>query len=89
MTPDDLGKPDRQGVWMIHEAAVSAFLVVATQWREVANRDGPARVTGLDYTAAKAGLEMAGITIDPDDFTRLRIIESGAVAAMNEERGWR
>lgn len=89
MTPADLGEPDHQGVWAQHVAAVDAFLVVCTQWREVTQPQGPARVGGLDYQAARAGLEMAGIEITPDDFNRLRIIESGAVAALNERRGLR
>jgi hypothetical protein len=42
-------------------------------------------VIGLDYTAAQAGLELAGIAVTPAVWADVREIERGARAAMNGE----
>lgn len=41
---------------------------------------------GLDYTAARAGLELAGIEITPEQWAELRQIEAGAIEELNSER---
>jgi hypothetical protein len=38
---------------------------------------------GLDYAAVKAGADMAGSQIAPDDFAGLRIMEAAARDALN------
>jgi hypothetical protein len=38
---------------------------------------------GLDYGAAKAGLELAGIEVTPETWADLRVIEEGAIEEMN------
>lgn len=43
-------------------------------------------VIGLDYTAVRIGLRAAGIRIDADTWRDLRLIEAGAIKAMNEDR---
>lgn len=66
------------GLWPGQEGAVLAFHAVATQWRV-----GPSgKATGLDYAAARAGLEAEGIAVTPDDWRGLRAIEAGAL------KGW-
>lgn len=72
------------GIWEEFVPALSVFLAVDTQWRVAAGEMGAMRVIGLDYTAARAGLELAGMTADPDAWADVRVIESGAVEAMNE-----
>lgn len=52
--------------------------------RVLARYGAPALWLGLDYAAAKAGLDLAGIEISPDDWARLRVIEVAAVKALNE-----
>lgn len=64
--------------------AVEAFLAIASQWRIVDGWNGR-RVIGLDYTAARAGLELAGIEVTPGVWAEVREIERGARAAMNGE----
>ena len=42
--------------------------------------------TGLDYAAADAGLRRSGIETTPDLWADLQVIETGALAALREER---
>lgn len=37
--------------------------------------------TGLDYTAARAGLELAAVAMTPGIWTDIRIIEAGVLSA--------
>ena len=76
---------DDEGLWAEHQAAFLAFLAVSTQWRVVAGETGLIR-TGLDYAAADAGLRRAGIETTPDLWADLQAIETGALAALREER---
>lgn len=39
---------------------------------------------GLDYSAAEAGLRMAGIEVTPDLWQAVRQIEAGAKEVLNE-----
>ncbi len=72
------------GVWPENAGAVRAFLAVATQWRMVAGMAGMV-ATGLDYAGAQAGLALAGIVADEALWDDIRMIEQGAVAALNED----
>jgi len=74
---------DDDGVWPDHVAALRAFLAVQSQWRVTLGPRGCVH-HGLDYAGAEAGLRLAGIDPDPDLWTQVRIIESGAEAALNE-----
>jgi hypothetical protein len=38
---------------------------------------------GLDYTAAKAGLDLAGIKVSPDIWDDVRTIEGAATEELN------
>lgn len=73
---------DAEGVWAENVAAVEAFLSVATQWRVAVGQTGMVAV-GLDYAGARAGLDLAGIALTPDLWSRVQAIELGAVAALN------
>lgn len=57
-----------QAVWSINLEACDAFLAVASQFRESA----------LDYAGAQAGLALAGITMSPELWSQVRLIEAGA-----------
>ena len=72
------------GVWPEHVAAVEAFLAIAGQWRMVAGMGGLLAL-GLDYTAARAGLDLAGFNVTPDLWADIQVIEAGAKAVMNED----
>ena len=41
---------------------------------------------GLDYAAARAGLDLAGIEMTPDLWSEVRAIEAGAIEELNRER---
>ncbi|MEP1521622.1 MAG: DUF1799 domain-containing protein [Ascidiaceihabitans sp.] len=71
-------------VWAEHVPAFHAFLAVCGQWRgfEIEGRTVP---IALDYTAAKAGLKLAGIKIKPKVWADLQTIELAAVKAMREK----
>ena len=69
--------------------ALHAFLLVSTQFRMVCPGDGSIRRTGLDYTAARAGLDLAGVAVTAELWFDLQLIEAGAVEAGHEEaRQW-
>lgn len=63
-----------------------AFLGISGQWRAVPAGTGGARYIGLDYAAAAAGLAFAGVEMRPDLWEQVRLIEAGAVRALNGER---
>lgn len=68
-------------MWPENWDTVQLFLLVQTQWRT-----GPmGSVIGLDYVAVDAAIRMSGITITPETFDGLRIMESAALEAMSSE----
>lgn len=86
-----LGGPTiSDGVWAENAAAVSAFIAASSQWRVASIGGGfvPAALIyiGLDYAGVRIGIEAAGITITPDMWSRVRIMEAAACAALNENR---
>lgn len=62
--------------------AFNAFLAVCRQWRTAAAPDRTVWL-GLDYTAVRAGLDLAGLTITPDLWAEVQEIETGALRALN------
>ena len=80
----DITPADDGGVWCDNQQAVEAFLAVTTQWRMTGTPDGRLVATGLDYAGARAGLALAGIEVTPETWAEIRLIESGAMEAMNE-----
>jgi Phage related hypothetical protein (DUF1799) len=74
---------DDDGVWPENVPAVLAFLQGCTQWRVVPVGMGGMLVTGLDYGALRVGLDAAEVRVTPELWGDIRIIESGAMAAMN------
>lgn len=69
-------------VWSAHLVAARAFLASATQWRVAAGMGGMVMI-GLDYAGVRAGLDAEGLTLSPDDWRALRLIEAGAIEATN------
>lgn len=80
-------------LWDLHLPAWCAWQQVCGQWRTLtptvsAMGTSQTRVIwlGLDYTAARAGLEMAGVEITPDLWAEVRAIETGAIEELNRGR---
>lgn len=75
-------------VWPEHWATVCAFVAVTTQWRTVSIGGGfnPSRTifVGLDYSAARTGLEAEGIAVTPTLWRELRVMEAEACRMLNE-----
>ncbi|RWR26829.1 hypothetical protein D2T29_19615 [Sinirhodobacter populi] len=71
------------GLWARHWPALTAFFAVSTQWRVTGVGLGGILTQGLDYTAMRAGLDMAGIEITPKLFAQIREIEIGALEHLN------
>jgi len=69
--------------------AVKLLMVLTTQWQTVAastmNRSQILRV-GLNYAAIEPTARMSGLELTPDDFGRLRYLETECLAAWSEER---
>lgn len=63
-----------------------AFLHISGQWRTASRGLGGTHYIGLDYTAAKYGLDFAGVTVSPATWMDLRLIETGALNELNRER---
>lgn len=70
-------------VWPVNMPIVVAFLSIATQWRAVPLADGRVHYQGLDYTAARAGLEMAGHALSAQQWRGVRSMERAAGDALN------
>lgn len=49
--------------------------------------DGRQHWQGLDYAAARAGLELEGIAVRPHDWAGVRVMERAAASALNGFRG--
>lgn len=45
---------------------------------------GGMHALGLDYAGARAGLGLAGVEVTQALWAEIRVIEAGAVAALNE-----
>lgn len=75
-------------VWPENAQAVAAFLAISGQWRvyPVSTNQGVFKqvFAGLDYSAAAAGLRLAGIDLEPADWQRVRIMEDEARKCLNE-----
>jgi hypothetical protein len=61
-------------------------LQVSGQWRTASHGLGGTHWIGLDYAAVRAGLELSGVTVTPETWMDLRLIETGALDEMNRER---
>lgn len=87
-----------EGIWPENVAVVRAFLAVCSQWRVTPVSSGgmmtPAGCViaptvplyiGLDYAAARAGLEAELIKVTPSLWQGLRVMEGEACKALNED----
>ena len=77
---------EEAGLWEINLPALEAFSVIGTQWRVLPLGEGRLIYTGLDYAAAAAGLALAGLTVPPDIWSDVQVIEAGALGALNRNR---
>jgi hypothetical protein len=78
---------DDDGVWPDNVDIVDAFVAAQTQWRIVPLASGRLHYIGLDYTAARTGIEGAGIAVTRDLWSGLLIMEDAALIALNEADG--
>ena len=75
------------GIWPENWDIVMAFCAISSQWRTESLGRGHVLYVGLDYMGAKAGLSMAGITLDPAQWQGVQVMEAAARAALNGSRG--
>jgi hypothetical protein len=77
-----------EGLWPEHVAIVEAFFAVDTQWRTAPIGGGmvPTRIrfVGLDYAGVRAGLDALGMTVTPELWAGLQVMERAARDALNE-----
>jgi hypothetical protein len=71
---------DFEGVWPVNAPAVTAFAMVAGQWRIAPS----GRVLGLDYAACDAGWRRAGLEVDATAFAGVAVMEREAASILNE-----
>jgi hypothetical protein len=79
-------EPDALELWEMHIPTWRAWCAVSGQMRALAlNTMESARILwlGLDYDAAKAGLGLAGIEVDPEVWDEVRTIEGAAIEELN------
>lgn len=88
---DLLGDPSERKklfpLWPENKPIVDAFIAVATQWRVTPLAGGRVYWEGLDYTAVKAGLELAQISVTPAQWFGVQQMERTASAALNGFKG--
>jgi hypothetical protein len=85
------------GIWPENAPTAEAFYAVCTQWRVVpiggsgfasAFGGSVAPTTpffvGLDYTAARTGLDAEGFDVTPELWRGLRVMENAACAVLNK-----
>ncbi|WP_339636248.1 DUF1799 domain-containing protein [uncultured Sulfitobacter sp.] len=72
-------KEETPEIWPWQMTAVEGFLAICTQWRTLAIKDRVVPL-GLDYGAAQAGIQLAGLSIDPATWSDITTIEQGAMA---------
>jgi hypothetical protein len=77
---------EEAGLWEVNLPALEAFSVIGTQWRVLSLGEGRLLYLGLDYAAAAAGLALAGLTLPPDLWSDVQVIEAGALGALNRNR---
>ena len=73
-------------IWEEHIPAWRAWCAISGQMRtETISTMESARVVwlGLDYAAAKVGLDLAGIGVSPEEWNEVRTIEGAAVEELN------
>ena len=73
-----------------HPAWCAALCAAGTLWRLrlVFTEQGPReRVAGLDYAGLRVVLDGLQLSLGPEDWQQLRVLEAAAVAAMNGEPG--
>lgn len=80
------GAVAEDGLWEAHLPAWQAWCAISGQWRTVVlTSEAGAKVIwlGIDYAAARAGLDLAGIAVTPDCWSEVRVIEEGAIEELN------
>lgn len=85
----DLDEAEDDGLWPDHLPAWRAWCAVSGQWRtQVVAGLETVRVIwlGLDYGAARAALELAGLAMTPGLWSEVRLIEQGAIEELNGGR---
>lgn len=75
------------GVWRQNWEIVIAFLSVSSQWRVVPLASGATYWLGLDYVAARAGLDAEEMSLGPAQWRGLRTMEGAARDALNGVSG--
>lgn len=81
-----LAEPPAAEIWEEHLPAWQAFCAISGQWRTASVSSlERARVVfvGLDYAAARHGLDLAGIGVSPEIWDDVRSIEAGAIGELN------
>lgn len=76
---------EARGLWEEHIPAWNAWVEVSGQWRAVAGLERALWI-GLDYAAARAALDLAGVVVTPEVWADLRAIEEGAIKELNGGR---
>jgi hypothetical protein len=86
---DELAAAEPQGfeVWPGNAVVTDTWLSISTQWRTEALADGRVHWLGLDYSAVRAGLDLAGLTVEPRNWALLQTMERTASAALNGVKG--
>lgn len=82
----ELDDPRGAEIWAEHLPAWRAWCTISGQWRTAplgTMERAKLIFVGLDYTAARHGLDLAGIGVSPDQWDDIRSIEAGAIEELN------
>ena len=84
LPPDE--EPAAVEIWEDHIPAWNAWCAIGGQMRglSISTLAGAyVEWLGLDYGAAKAGLDLAGIEVSPKIWNEVRVIEGAAIEELN------
>lgn len=72
--------PSAEGIWPENAPTIRAWLSVASQWRV-----SGAVYLGLDYAGVRAALDALAITVGPDLWSGLQVMEFAARDVLNAQ----
>lgn len=80
----ETGKQGTVEIWADNQDIVEAFAAVVTQWRVTPIGMAGVHYIGLDYAAARAGLELAGVAVTRTLWEGVRVMEREALTWLNK-----
>ncbi|MBJ2150603.1 DUF1799 domain-containing protein [Paracoccus sp. IB05] len=82
----EAAEPAAVEIWAEHLPAWEAWCAISGQWRTAplsTMEQAKVIFLGLDYAAARHGLDLAEVRVSPEIWDDVRSIEAGAIEELN------